>query len=203
MGARLRLMWATAFGWAGLTGCATTPPIDNPALVRNAAECIENPILVSPGTPTGTSYRDVFEKCIDVVNDYFEVLSANPYEGRIVTRPRIAPGYEQFWRGGNPDVRGRLMATFQTIRQTAVIELRTGERGGYFVYVMVQKEQEDLPRPSRQTVGGSVFQEAPTVDRQLDVVGAPSLAPSGVSWFPIGRDYALEQALLKRIRECR
>lgn len=194
---------AAALGLAGLCGCATAPPADNPILVRNGAECIENPILVSPGTPTGTSYRDVFEKCIDVLDDYFVILSANPYEGKIVTKPRIAPGYEQFWRGGNPDARGRLMATFQTVRQTATIELRTGERGGYFVLVMVAKEQEDLPRPNRQTIGASVFQEAPTVDRQLEVVGPASPSPAGTAWFPIGRDYAFEQELLQRIRECR
>ncbi len=203
MGARFRLRMAAAIGLAILAGCATAPPVDNPALVRNFNENIENPILVSPGTPTGTSYREVFEKCIDVLDDYFVLDSANPYSGRIVTYPRIAPGYEQFWRGGNPDVRGRLMATFQTVRQTAVIEMKTGERGGYFVLVTVQKEQEDIPRPSRQTIGNSVFREAPTVDRQVEVIGAASLAPSGQSWFPIGRDYALEQVILKRIRECR
>ena len=187
----------------GLGGCATAPPLDNPVLVRETAGVSENPILVSPGTPTGASYRDVFERCINVLDDDFVLLTANPYEGKIITEPRMAPGYEQFWKGGNPDVRGRLMATFQTVRQTAVIEIRTGERGGYFVSVIVQKEQEDLPRPSRQTTGGAVFQEAPTVDRQLEVIGEPSVSPGGKNWYPIGRDYALEQELLRRIRTCR
>jgi hypothetical protein len=188
---------------AGTGGCATAPPLDNPVLVREAAsEAIENPVLVSPGTPTGTSYREVFERCMDVLDDDFEILSANPYEGKIITKPRIAPGYEQFWKGSNPDSRGRLLATFQTIRQTAVITIRTGERGGYFVSVLVQREQEDLPRPSRQIGGASVFHEAPTVDRQLEVVGEASAAPSGMNWFPIGRDYALEQDMLMRIRKC-
>lgn len=199
---RFRFTLAAALGLVGLSGCAIAPPLDNPMLVRNAADGMENPILVSPGTPTGLSYREVFEKCIDVADDYFEILAANPYEGRIVTLPRIAPGYEQIWKAGNPDPRSRLMATFQTVRQTAVIEIRTGERGGYLVYVIVEKEQEDLPKPSRQTVG-AVFQEAPTVDRQLEVVGPAPAAPSGFNWFPIGRDYALEQHLLQRIGECR
>ena len=198
---RLRMLLATALGLAAIGGCATAPPVDNPLLVRN--EVIENPILVSPGTPTGLSYREVFEKCIDVVDDYYLILVANPYEGKIVTKPRIAPGYEQFWRAGNPDPRSRLMATFQTVRQTAVVEIRTGERGGYFVYVTVEKEQEDISRPSRQTLGSAVFQEAPTVDRNLEVVGPAPASASGLNWFPIGRDYALEQQLLKRIRECR
>ena len=200
---RLRTVMVAALGLAGLSGCATAPPLDNPVELRNAAESIENPILVSPGTPTGLSYREVFEKCIDVIDDYYEVLVENPYEGRIVTKPRIAPGYEQFWRAGNPDPRSRLMATFQTVRQTAVIQIRTGERGGYLVYVTVEKEQEDIPRPNRQTVGGAVFQEAPTVDRNLEVVGPAPASSSGMNWFPIGRNFAMEQQILKRIRECR
>ncbi|MDB5311119.1 MAG: hypothetical protein JWO38_5321 [Gemmataceae bacterium] len=198
----IRIGWAVAVGVSGAAGCATAPPVDNPVLVRKA-DGIENPVLVSPGVPTGVSYREVFEKCIDVLDDYFEILSANPYEGRIVTRPRSAPGYEQVWKGGNPDPRSRLLATFQTFRQTAVVEIRVGERGGYLVYVVVEKEMEDLLRPTRQAVGGAVFQEAPTVDRQLDVIGPAAFAPGGVSWFRVGRDYAFEQLLLERIRTCK
>jgi hypothetical protein len=198
----MRLGWAVALGTAGAAGCATAPPVDNPVLVRRAVDDVENPVLVSPGVPTGVSYREVFEKCIDVADDYFDILAADPYAGQIITRPRVAPGYEQVWRAGNPDPRSRLMATFQTIRQTAVITIRTGERGGYLVYVVVEKEQEDIPRPTRVTTG-AVFQEAPTVDRRFEVVGPVPVSASGTNWFPIGRDYALEQQLLQRIRECK
>jgi hypothetical protein len=198
---RLRFSWLAAFALIGPSSCITAPPLDNPVLVRNAADT-ENPILVSPGAPTGISYREVFEKCVDVLDDYFTIVVANPAEGRIVAMPRLVPGYEQFWKGGNPDPRGRLMATFQTLRQNAVIEIRVGERGGYLVTVVVEKEQEDIPRPSRQNMG-AVFQEAPTVDRHLEVIGPAPTAPAGQSWFPIGRDFAFEQYLLKRIRECR
>ena len=194
-------------GWAaavGLAGCATAPPVDNPTPIRSAArEDCENPVLVSPGQPTAVSYREVFEKCIDVVDDYFQVMSANPSAGQIITAPRIAPGYEQVWKGGNPDPRERLLATFQTIRQTCVVTIRTGERGGYLVEAGVEKELEDIPRPSRQSVG-AVFQEAPTVDRQLEVVPAAAVAPSiGTNWYRVGRDFAFEQQLLRRIQACR
>jgi hypothetical protein len=197
----MRLAWVLIVVTAG---CISRPPLDNPVPVQPAAaiDTCENPILVSPGAPTALSYREVFETCLDVTDDYFEILSANPYEGRIVTKPRIAPGYEQVWKRGNPDPRSRLLATFQTIRQTAVVEIRTGERGGYLVYVLVEKELEDLPRPSRQFVG-AVFQEAPTVDRHLEVVGPSTVSPATFRWFRIGRDYALEQQMLERIRECR
>jgi hypothetical protein len=69
------------------------------------------------------------------------------------------------------------------------------------VYVVVDRELEDLPRPSLARSGNAIFQESPTVDRQLDVVGPDSQA--GSSWFRVGRDYALEQQILDRIRKCR
>src|SRR5690348_10746347 len=74
----IRLGWAVALGTAGAAGCATAPPVDNPVLVRRAVDDVENPVLVSPGVPTGVSYREVFEKCIDVVDDYFDILAADP-----------------------------------------------------------------------------------------------------------------------------
>lgn len=193
----IRLGWAAAVLFAG--GCVSAPPIDNPVLVRNASGGCENPVLVSPGVPTAVSYQEVFEKTIDILDDYWVVKSADPYDGRIVTIPRIAPGYEQPWKSGNPDPRERLLSTFQTTRQVAMVTFRTGERGGYLVDVKVLKELEDLPRPGRATI--AVFQESPTVDRALDVVGEPT--PGGRAWFVIGRDYAMEQLLLQRIREGR
>ncbi|MBY0458222.1 MAG: hypothetical protein K2V38_12855 [Gemmataceae bacterium] len=180
-------------------GCATAPPLDNPILIRHAP--VENPVLVSPGQPTAESYREVFEKVVEVLDDYFELQNPNPYAGSVTTKPRVAPGYEQFWKPGNPDARQRLLATFQSIRQTATAEIRAGDRGGYLVYVVVEKELEDLPRPIRATVGNAVFQEGPTVARESEVVG-PDSVRSG-SFYKVGRDYAFEQLLLRRIRECR
>lgn len=182
-------------------GCAATPPLDNPVLVRTMPGGIENPVLVSPGVPTADAYREVFEKTVDILDDYFDLMTADPYDGRIITKPRIAPGYEQFWKPGNPDTRGRLLATFQTIRQTATAEIRSGERGGYLVYVVVERELEDLARPTQARVGNAIFQDAPTVDRQLEVVGGDASADH--TWFKVGRDYALEQQILERIRNCR
>lgn len=181
-------------------GCLTRPPLDNPVLVRGA-EGIENPVLVSPGQPTAASYREVFEKALDVIDDYFEIQNPNPYAGTITTLPRVAPGYEQFWKRGNPDPRQRLLATLQSVRQTATVEILSGERGGYLVYVVVERELEDVPRPSQARVGGAAFQELQTVDRPTEVVTAES-ADNRV-WFKVGRDYALEQEILRRIRQCK
>jgi hypothetical protein len=181
-------------------GCLSGPPVENPVLVRNA-EPVENPVLVSPGQPTAEAYRQVFEKVLDVLSDYFELYTPNAYDGRITTKPRIAPGYEQFWKGGNPDPRERLFATLQSVRQVATVEIRTGERGGFLVYVIVEKELEDVPRPSRTIIGNPVFQDAPTVAREAEIVGPESTLDR--TWFKVGRDYAFEQEILRRIRQCK
>ncbi len=181
-------------------GCLSGPPVDNPVLVRNA-EPVENPVLVSPGQPTAASYREVFEKVVDILHDYFDLPPPNAYDGRITTFPRVAPGYEQFWKSGNPDPRQRLLATFQTVRQTATVRIWSGERGGFMVYVVVDKELEDLARPSRTTIGNPVFQDAPTVAREVEVV-TPDITVDR-TWFKIGRDYAFEQEILRRIRQCK
>src|SRR5262245_1702908 len=173
MGRRTSLAWALV-----AAGCATAPPLDNPVAVRTPTGEVENPVLVSPGMPTAEAYREVFEKTTQILGEYFDLLPPNPYDGRIVTKPRIAPGYEQFWVPGNPDPRGRLLATLQTIRQTARAEIRAGERGGYLVHVEVVKELEDLPKPTQVRIGNAAFQEAPTVDRQLDVVSPDTTADS-------------------------
>ncbi|MFO0822503.1 MAG: hypothetical protein U0792_05180 [Gemmataceae bacterium] len=198
MGSGLRSGWLCC---ALLTGCATAPPLDNPGPVRGPRADVENPVLVSPGQPTAAAYHEVFEKTVDILDEYFELLPPNPYDGRIVSKPRIAPGYEQFWKRGNPEARGRLLATFQTVRQTAVAEIRAGERGGYLVYVVVYKELEDLPRPTQVRSGSAAFADTPSVDRQLDVVTPDAQTEQG--WYRIGRDYALEQQILRRIRDCR
>ena len=198
MGMGKRVGWTA---WLLLAvGCATTPPLDNPQPIRFDTSAVENPVLISPGVPTPEAYREVFEKVTDILDDYFDLLSVDIIDGRIVTRPRIAPGYEQFWKPGNPDPRGRLLATFQTIRQTATAEIRAGERGGFLVYVVVDKELEDLARPTQVRVGNALFQESPTVNRELDVVTAETTPDQ--SWFKIGRDYAMEQQILRRIRNC-
>ncbi len=179
-------------------GCATVAPLDNPVLVKPAPISCENPVLVAPGQPDPTSYADVYENVLDVVDDYFELKPTSRYAGHIETKPRIAPGFEQPWKHSSPDARERLIATFQTVRQYAVIDIWAGDRGGYRIAVEVRRELLDLERPVNTRAGNAVFQEA-TVERRYDLVGTES--SSDIQWIPAGRDYAFEQLLLRRIQE--
>jgi hypothetical protein len=181
-----------------LSGCATGPLLDNPALFQPQAGTCENPVYIPLG-PTATAYNTVFENVLDAVDDYFEISYANRYDGRIETFPRIAPGIEQPWKPGSPDFDQRLEATLQTIRHRASVLIQPADDGGFFIQVTVFKELEDLPRPVRQTAGAASFRDANTVERQYEVID-PTIFEN--NWIPLGRNAALEQAILQQIKKC-
>lgn len=199
------MMWRVrVLGWTGLAGlflggCASGPWLDNPTVLRpTQAETVvcENPLYVPLGP---TAYGTVFENVLDVIGEYFDVAKANRYDGTIDTYAKIAPGFERFFLRGSPDCEQRTLATLQTIRHFARIEIQVADQeGGFFVNVKVFKELEDLPRPSRNTTGAAVFRSDNTVARQFDIVEGGMTADT--MWVPIGRDHRLEQVILQRIK---
>jgi hypothetical protein len=182
---------------AGACGCAQGPLLDNPLRLTPARACmVENPVYIPLGPQ---SYGKVYEKVLDILDDYFEISYTNRQDGRIETFPRIAPGYEQFWKKGDPDFYQRLYATLQTLRHRCVVLIQPAEDGGYFVQVTVYKELEDLPRPSRSTAGAATFFTPNDVERQFTVID-PTVFES--SWIPLGRDPEFEQQILEQIKKC-
>jgi hypothetical protein len=185
-------------GIAVLTGgCASGPLLDNPVVLRPKPDvAIDNPVYVPQGP---VSYGNVFEKVISVVTEYFEIRYSNRYSGEIITFPRIAPGLEQPWKRGSPDLAQRFEATLQTIRHRAEIKIDPAPDGGFFVSVTVYKELEDLERPIRQTAGAASFRTDNPLERQYEVVD-PLVFES--RWIPLGRNVPMEQAILEKIRQC-
>jgi hypothetical protein len=189
----------------GAAGCAGRPLMDNPIFVRAdlpVGPC-PNPVFLPGGPP---DYGVVFETCLKVLDDYFEIAVADRYDMTtpIRTHPKIAPGLDQPWKPGSPDGAERLLATLQTMRYRAEVNItpapadpnQPGAAGGYLVQVVVFKELEDLPRPIKATAGAAAFRSDNTVDRQFEVVD-PSVIES--NWIPKGRETYLEQEILKRI----
>jgi hypothetical protein len=179
-----------------LTGCLERPYLIQPAVPAQAeaVAVVENPVYVPVG-----AYDQVFQNVIDVIDDYFEIAYANRYDGRIETHPRVAPGYEQFWKPGNPDHFGRLYATLQTIRHRCFILIQPADDGGFFVQVTVFRELEDLPKPLRASAGAAAFRSDDTVDRTYEVIDPAVFEPS---WAPLGRDIPLEQAIIEKLKAC-
>jgi hypothetical protein len=197
-----RRAWLVSIMFAA-AGCAAVPPVENPTLLRPVPVCAdENPILVSPGAPSGTTYAEVYEQVLDSLDDYFDIKPTSRYAGHIETLPRTAPGLLQALKPGSPDPRERLLASFQSIRHTAVVDIWSGERGGYRVYLEVWKELEDVSQPTRAPAGGAAFRDLPNVERKFEVVGG-EVTDVSKKWIPVGRDYALEQQILKKLRDRR
>src|SRR5262245_64420995 len=187
-------VWAAALG----AGCYSVPPLDNPVLVRPAS-VEENPIVVAPGTPDRNSYAEVYERVLNVLDDDFDLRPSTRYSGIVETYPKTAPGFEQPWKPGSPDHRERLLATCQSVRYTAMVQISDGERGGYRVYVEVKKEVEDLPVPlgvSGTDSPGALasFRETPSVDRQPALITASAVTDR--RWPPAGRAFAYERKSL-------
>jgi hypothetical protein len=196
MGRTLKTAWiATAALW--LAGCSTGPLQENPVLLRpDRVVPRENPLYVPQGPE---AYAKVYEKALDVIDDFFEIAYSNRYEGRIETQPAIAPGIEQPWKPGSPDFYQRLLAYFQTIRHRAIVLITTADDGGYYIDVKILKELEDLAVPLRATAGSASFRMNSTIERQYEVI-EPTIYES--NWIPIGRDYKLEQVILDRLAHC-
>jgi hypothetical protein len=197
-----RIGWTT---WTALVamlmgGCASGPLRDNPVLVRpeKVGGC-ENPLWLPPGP---VSYPLIWEKTLDIVNDYFEIAFSSRHDGRIETYPKIAPGLGQPWKPGSPDLYQRTLASFQSIRHRAIVLISVADDGGFFIDVKVFKELEDVAVPTFASAGSASFRSYPTLERQYEVVDASLYDPS---WIPIDRqgclmrDYALEQVILERI----
>jgi hypothetical protein len=198
---RRRILAAVAAAVGALAGgCVSTGPLlDNPILLRPAAAGeVENPVYIPLGT-SQTSYNLVFDKVIDVVDDYFDIAETNRYAGLIRTHPRTAPGVERFFMPGSPDCDQRLLATLQSVRHYAVVTIDGAHDGGFWVKVKVYNELEDLARPIRATAGAAAFRSDFTLDRQFEVIEP---VPVTGGWIPIGEDEKMEQELLARIKKC-
>ncbi len=195
-----------------LAGCSTGPLRDNPILFRPGQAMPRESTLLRPGLfvtqenplylpqgPQPEVYDKIFQKALDIVDDFWEVAYSNRYEGRIETQPAVAPGIIQPWKPGSPDFYQRLLADLQSIRHRCIILITTADEGGYYIDVKVLKELEDLPAPVRATAGSASFRMNSTIERQFEVIEQPVYESN---WIPIGRDFKLEQVILERLAEC-
>jgi hypothetical protein len=185
-------------------GCASGPLLDNPTLLGGPV-ALENGAQVPPADAyVGKSYPEVFDEVLDAVSDYFPIAYANRYEGRILGKPTLAPGFEQPLRRGSPDFYDRVLASFQAYRYRCEIRIREADPAGYYVQVIVRKELKDYPAPSGLFTAVPLFGDVATVDRDQFVLVRPDITtpandPSD-RWIPKGRETAIEQAILKRLQ---
>jgi hypothetical protein len=170
-----------------LAGCASLSRVVNPRPV------CENPLIVP-----STDFETVWKTTVEVVDEIFDIRSENRLARTIVTDPTVGATIVEPWRGDSANIRERLEASLQTIRRFARVEIKDVPGRGYAVKVEVFKELEDLPKPDRQSAGRAVFNNDFPVNRTREIVGP---VPVPLRWIPRGRDSALEQKILQRLRD--
>lgn len=170
-------------------------------LLHNERPFLENPLYVPE-----CDREFIWQQLVDAVDDHFEiereerirVIGNVMTRGEITTFPTSAATLLEPWRTNSVGARSRLMATLQSQRKYAVLQLIPADNG-YQVALEVHVEQEDLDRPERSTVGGASIRHDGSiarVDEQL--VDSP---PVQLGWIPLGRDTLLEQRILTDIRD--
>lgn len=185
---RIRLI-AAALGTLAALG-----PVGCASLLGPPREVTPNPLLVP-----AADFEAVWKQTIAVVDEYFDIASENRLSRRIVTQPKVAATLLEPWAGDSIGLDQRAEATLQTIRRFAKVAVDPAPNGGgWIVKVEVYKELEDLVKPDRSTGGRAVFNDFQPPNRSRDIVGP---VPVPLQWIPRGRDHALEQVILARIRK--
>jgi hypothetical protein len=179
-----------------LTGCRVFQKSDG--LVSGGKVEVPNPLLVPMMDRTY-----IMDQVSDEIDDYFQIqreeririVDGLMTEGWIETRPKIGGTILEPWKKDSTPGFERLHATFQTVRRFAkvrVIPMGTS----YQVDVKVYKELEDLPQP----VGSPVSIQLLRYDDTLDVDRTELAANQNPGWIPTGRDFSLEQTILRNIQ---
>ena len=161
-----------------------------------------NPMFVASG-----NHDFVWDRIVDAVDNYFDIEREDPVreygnltsevtEGRIDTRPQIASTYLEPWFQDSVTQEERLLSSCQTIRRRATVRV-VPENNGFLIFVSVYKELEDLARPLGANTGAASFTHVNSINT---ITNIGSDAPMSYSWIPVGRDAALEQRILLKIR---
>ncbi len=196
------LLAAVSVCFALLTGCATVPPLDNPILVKPGQNDPDSLVVTTASGPTPEGYAEVYERVLDAMDDYFEIVPSSRHGGVIKTYPKVAAGYEQPWKPSSPSVYERFLVTFQSIRHYAIARIDSADEG-FRVTIEVYRQQEITPVPIQSLGGrGPMFRDKPTGMRMAEIVETPKNQDG--QWLPAGeapyRDFAFEQAILRKIQ---
>jgi hypothetical protein len=167
--------------------------------LASAAGCASGPTAVMPNPVdiNGVAYETVWNQTVDVVNDYFIIERESRVDGRIETVPTVGSTLLEPWNGDAVGFDERLEGTLQSIRRRAFVQVAPVE-GGFLVSLEVFKELEDMKKPQFADAGQAIFRHNASPSRDAQVV-TEFEAPEG--WIPVGRDFALENQILWRIRD--
>lgn len=155
--------------------------------------------------PVALTDRDfVMDQISDELDDYFRIsreqrmqlVESILTEGWIETHPRVGSTLLEPWHRDSQRGFEKLHATMQTVRRFAKVRV-VPSQDQYWIDLKIYKELEELPQPVGSTVAGRISRH----DNSVDQDDIDALAQPNVGWIPLGRDFALEQAILRNIQK--
>ena len=171
-------------------GCSTIPG-------KKQVQLVNNPLQL-----TASNEDAAWERTIDVLHEFlFEIERENRQARTIETKYKVGSGILEPWHKESVGWSNRLESTLQPLRRKVIVTLSQaspGAQNAYVVQVVALKEMEDLDAIAANSPGGATFQESTPLSRDLNQTLGQS-RPSG--WIPQGRDFALEQAILRRLQK--
>ena len=195
---RIALLLLAAIGFFAASGCRALRN-DQPALPGSCGPEVSNPLTI----PMLDRWL-VMDEISDELDDYFRiyreerirVVDSVMTEGWIETHPKIGSTALEPWHHDSTRGFERTHASLQTVRRFAKVRvIPTGQ--SYAIDVKVFKELEDNPQPTNSVVTGRVLR----TDNALDVdLEEPWTTRQNDGWIPMGRDFSLEQQILRNIQ---
>lgn len=157
-----------------------------------AATVAPNPVFVTAASP-----EMAWERTIDAIHAFrFPIVRESKLDGVIETAYVVGSGIFEPWRHDSIGHANRWEDTFQPTRRRLRVQI-TPAQGGYLISVQAFKEKEDVKKSFDNSTGGGSFLTNQPLQRDQNVV-LPDTPPSG--WIPLGRDPALESAVLSQIQ---
>jgi len=166
------------------------------------------PPLPNPLTVPACDRDFAMDQVSDEIDNYFSIRREQRIaavdnvltEGWIETHPKIGASVFEPWRRDAATAYERRLGTLQTIRRWAKVRVIPAAQG-FLIDVKVYKEMEDRHPPSHSIVTSGL----PRHDQSIDALADSSVAfldPPGtrLQWFSIGRDFELEQRILRNIQ---
>ncbi|RMG35071.1 MAG: hypothetical protein D6725_13130 [Planctomycetota bacterium] len=158
---------------------------------------------VAVGNPMYVAVTDpdvVWERAVDTLHDFkFQIAQENRLNGTIETDYKVGASVLEPWHADSVRPVDRWESTFQSIRRRVRVRIVPAEgAAGHLVQVEAFKEREVGVPGRSDTPGPATFTENQPLARDLDVVVGEA-TPQG--WMSLGRDAALEQAILSRLME--
>jgi hypothetical protein len=154
-----------------------------------------DPTIAQVRAPDAAEFDRLWTAVTDVLRDHHLQLDFQDRRGgTVTTHPATAQQFFELWRSDTYGAAEHGEANLQTLRKSAVVQLRkTGEPGEFDLDVQVNVQRISQPERRITSAGGALrlfSEKSPTNE---------GTAPEPEYWIDLGRDGKLESKLVSEI----